>query len=156
MGRGAEVDLAGELDVVEGEDVFPRDLDLVADDDAVALVEAVGERVVDFADGVALERLARPEAQARRVRRDDAGDRLLLVALSQRLNVADPDVIAEGGTGREHLEAAYDHAVVAFRRDGESRRHRVGRAACEALVLAAGRRCHRVREEEVLPRLHRS
>ena len=123
MGRGAEIDLAGELDVVMGEDMLPGDLDSVADDDAIALVEAVGERVVDLADGVALERLARPEAQARRVRRDDAGDRLILVALGERLNVADPDVIAEGGAGREHLEAAQDHAVVPLRRDGERRRH---------------------------------
>ena len=147
---GAEVDLAGELDVVEGEDVLPGHLDPVADDDAVALVEAIGERVVDLADGVALEGLARPEAQPRRVRRHDAGDRLLLVALGQRLNVADPHVIAEGGAGREHLEAADDHAVVPLRRDGKRRRHPFGRAAGEALVLAAGRRRHRVGEKEVL------
>ena len=151
MGRGAEIDLAGELDVVEGEDVVPRNPDLVADDDAVALVETVGERVVQFADGVALERLARPQAQARRVRRDDAGDRLLLVALGQGLDIADPDVIAEGGTGREHLDAADDHAVVSLRGNGERRRRGgFGRAAGEALVLAAGRRRHRMREKEVL------
>jgi hypothetical protein len=41
VSRGAKIELAGPLCVIQHEDALPRDVDPIADDDAVAFIEAV-------------------------------------------------------------------------------------------------------------------
>ena len=72
-----------------------------------------------------LERLARPQLQARRVAGDGAGDRLLLLVGRQRHDVADPDLVGEDRAGRQHLHAGDDDAVIVLAHHAQGRHRHV-------------------------------
>ena len=125
MARRLDVDLARQDGVVVDEDLFPRHLDLVAQQHAVAFVVAIGQRRIEFGSDAGLHRLARPQPQTRRVARDGAGDRFLLLLRRQRNDIADPDVVGEHRAGGQHLHAGDDDAVVLLAHHAQGRHRKI-------------------------------
>src|SRR5690606_27031892 len=89
--------------VVVNEHALPRDLHFVEVNDAVVLVEARGERVVEHVSGRRLVGLAREEAHSSRVERNHRSYTVALLTRLQGLNARDHDFVREWNGGAEHL-----------------------------------------------------
>jgi len=87
MPRRLDVDLASEDRVHVHEHLLPRHAYVLAHHHRVGLVEAPGERVLELARRVALERLSRPQGEPGRVHRDRAGDRLGQLVRRERIRL---------------------------------------------------------------------
>ena len=149
MGRRLDVDVARQQRVVVHEHLFPRHLDVFAHQHAVAFVVAPGQRRIEFGTQAESGGLARPQRQTRRIARDCAGDRLLLLVGGERDDVADPDLVGVGGGGRQHLHAGDDDAVVVLAHHPQRRRRDV-LALIEFRIAGSLRRHHRVRHIDVV------
>ena len=110
--RRLDVDAPRHRGVVVQEHALPRNLDVVADQHAVGLVEAVRHRIVGLMRDVLGVGLARPQRQPRRVQRQRRGDRLALQLVVDRRQVADQDFVGIDRAGGEHLHAGDGDAGV--------------------------------------------
>ena len=142
----AHVDRARHLDVVVAEHALPRHLHVLEQHRGVVLVEARGERIVELAHRVFLVGLARPDADAGRVERHDAGNRLLLLPGRDRLQIAAPGLVAERRRGAEHFQPIDGDAAVVLGHDAQGRRRSLVRVR-HPPALRIG---HRVRGEDVV------
>ena len=124
-------------------------LTFVAHQHAVALVVAPGQRRIELRGEPDRGGLARPQRQPRRVARDRAGDRLLLLVGRERNDVADPDLVGVERAGRQHLHAGDDDAVVVLAHDAQ-RRHRDVLLVIELRIARGLRRHHRVDHVDVV------
>ena len=149
MTRRLDVDVARQKRVAMDEHAFPRHFDLVADEHAVGFVVPVGERGIEFPLAAECERLARPQLQTRRVARNGAGDRLLLLVRRQRNDVADPDFVGERGAGRQHFHAGNNDAGIVLAHDLQ-RRHRNILPLIKFRVARGLRGHHRIDDVEVV------
>ena len=114
MGRRLPPLIAADLDVAVDEHLFPGDEHIVENDEAVGLVEAAAQRIVERAAGLKRERAARIELQSRRVDRDGDADRMVLIAGLKRVNAAQIEIVRIEARGRELLRARDHDAAVAL------------------------------------------
>ena len=146
MARRADVNFARQDSIVQDEDPFPGHFDVVAHYHAVALVEAPGQRTVEFVFNVDGKRLPRPQGQAVGIARHCASHCLLYLVGRQRQQIADPDLVGEYGCGRQHLHARNDHTVVILAHDLQARNRQI-------LLLIKGRITRRLGRQHGISRI---
>jgi hypothetical protein len=92
-------------------------LDAVADQNAVALVEAIRHRIVGLVRDGARIRLPRPERQSGRIERQRRGDGFAFELLVDRRQIADQDFVGIDRAGRKHLHARDGDAGIVLGHD---------------------------------------
>ena len=89
----------------------PGDEHVLEDGDAVHLLEAAGERVVEARPGQRRHRLAADEGEAGRARGNGEGEGVGVVARGHPAEGNHRHLLRDGGHGAQHLRAAHDDAV---------------------------------------------
>ena len=130
-------------------DPVPRHLYVLEQNCAVGFIEPPGQRIVELADRIFLERFARPQGYARRIEGNRTGDGFHLLARTHGLQIADPGFVAEHRRGPDHLQAVEGDALGILRRDPQGGRF-VGRRLHRARTPRALRVGHRVTGEQIV------
>ena len=149
MPRCPDINLTGEDRVVHDEHFFPRDFHAIAHHQNVGLIEPPGKRAVELVFGIQRDRLAHPKGEAFDVARDGAGDGLLDLVGRQRQQIADPNFVAEDGTGGQHFHAGDDDTFVILVHHHQSRNRQI-LLFVELGITRRLRRQHRVAGENIV------
>ena len=96
-----------EVRVAVDEDPLPGHVHFVKVDEGIVLVEMRRERIVILGGGSRLVRAARHDLDARVAHRDREGDRVLLLAGLQGLDIGDEHLVGHDRPGAEHLRPAH-------------------------------------------------
>ena len=112
-GAGGQAGAVDQVDVAQEKHALPRHQDVVEEGDAVHLLEARAQRMVE-ARAFQVEALAAEELQTRGADRDGEVERegaVRLIHLGQARRV-DRDLVGDGRQRGQHARAAHDHAGV--------------------------------------------
>ena len=149
MRRGLDVDVPRQRRIVVHNHLFPRDLGVLEHQHAVGFIESRGERMIEGAHAWPVERLTRPQREARQVQWNNAGDGFLELVRRERHYIADQHLVSVGRSACQHLHAVERDALVVLGGDPE-RRLRQSLGQVVVLVARALRRNDRISREQVV------